>query len=207
MNFYNKYILPKLINLAMRKKEVDGLRPEVISEAEGLVLEIGFGSGFNLPYYKNISKLYALDPSLELYQLARERIKKVSFPVEYFGVSAEQIPLDTNSIDAVISTWSLCSVPRPEIALQEVFRVLKPGGKFIFIEHGRSPNKYIVSLQNILNWPSKRIAGGCNLNRKMETLIDNSGLKIKKLEKFPLKLRPLYFMYKGVAIKKTNQSL
>ena len=122
----------------MSREGMEKHRPSIASQASGVVLEIGFGSGRNLPYYKSISKLYALDPSSELHDLAQERAKSISFPFEYIQASAENIPLAENMIDFAVSTWNLCSIPRPGLALKEIFRVLKPGGKFIFIEHGKS---------------------------------------------------------------------
>ncbi len=177
-------------------------RPDVAGEARGIVLEIGFGSGFNLPYYKNITKLYALDPSQELYELAQTRIKKVTFPVEQLKVSAEEIPLMDNAVDSIISTWSLCSIPDIKIALKEMFRVLKPNGEFIFIEHGKSPKNFVAKVQKFLTPISKHVTGGCHLDREMNTLISEAGFEIQKLEKFQQKSRPLTFMYKGLAVAK-----
>lgn len=177
-------------------------RPDVAGEASGIVLEIGFGSGLNLPYYKNVTKLYALDPSQELYNLAKDRIQKVSFPTEHIQASAEKIPLENNSIDLVVSTWSLCSIPHPEIALKEIFRVLKLGGIFAFIEHGKSPKSFIFKLQKILTPFSKRLAGGCHLDREIDELIKEAGFDFIKLETFQQKSKPLAFMYKGIAVKK-----
>ncbi|MES2985966.1 MAG: class I SAM-dependent methyltransferase [Patescibacteria group bacterium] len=200
MNLYTKYILPKYLNLAMGSKDFDTYRKDTASKANGIVLEIGFGSGLNLPYFTNVSKLYALDPSDELYTLAQERIYKVSFTIEQLQASAENIPLDTNSIDSVISTWTLCSIPYPEIALKEIFRVLKPSGKFLFIEHGKSPRSFITKIQNFLTPISKRVAGGCHMNRDIEKLILDAGFEIQQIEKFAQKSKPLAFMYQGVAV-------
>ncbi|MFA7193623.1 MAG: class I SAM-dependent methyltransferase [Candidatus Paceibacterota bacterium] len=200
MNLYNKYILPKYINLVMRNKDLEKYRAGVAGGASGVVLEIGFGSGLNLSYYKNINKFYALDPSQELYQLAQERIKSVLFPVEYLQASAEIIPLPDNSVDSVVSTWTLCSIPNPEIALKEILRVLKPSGKFLFIEHGKSPNTLVSKMQNLFTPISKRVAGGCHMNRDVEKLILNAGFEMQKLEKFYQKSRLLGLLYKGVAV-------
>ena len=201
MNFYYKYIFPKYLNFVMRGKDLEKHREDVVTKSSGQVLEIGFGSGLNLPYYPtNISKLYALDPSQELYDLAQERIEKVPFQIEYLKASAESIPLADNTLDSVISTWSLCSIPHPEIALKEVLRVLKPDGKFLFIEHGKSPRSFIYKVQNFLTPVSKQFAGGCHMNRDTEKLLLDSGFEIQKIEKFEQKSKPLGFMYKGIAI-------
>lgn len=183
----------------MSSKEVEKYRAGVVEQAHGLVLEIGFGSGLNLQYFKNISKLYALDPSLELFNLARDRIAHVSFPVEYIQVSAENIPLDEASVDCVVSTWSLCSIPHPDRALKEIHRVLKPGGKFIFIEHGISPKNFTASIQRFLTPVSKTLVGGCHMDRDIETIVKNAGFKIQKIDMFPQTSKPLTFMYKGIA--------
>ncbi|MEK7650382.1 MAG: class I SAM-dependent methyltransferase [Patescibacteria group bacterium] len=200
MNFYNKYILPKYLNLRMKNRDLERHRVDVVNEVSGVVLEIGFGSGLNLPYYTNTSKLYALDPSEGLYTLAQERIRNVSFSIEHLRASAESIPLPDNTLDSVVSTWSLCSIPNPEIALREIFRVLKPGGKFSFVEHGKSPKSFIFKIQNFLTPISTRIAGGCHLNREIEKLILDAGFEMQKIENFTQKFKPLGFMYKGVAI-------
>ncbi len=201
MNFYNKHILPKLLNSAMKREEMEKHRPDVVAHASGTVLEIGFGSGLNLPYYKDITKLYALEPLKELYDIAYEKISHISFPLEYLQASAEKIPFVDSSIDSVISTWTLCSIPHPEMALKEILRVLKPQGKFVFIEHGKSPRSFIARLQNIFTPVSRCIAGGCYMNREIEKLVIDAGFKIQNLETFQLKLKPLAFMYKGIGFK------
>ncbi|MEX2029305.1 MAG: class I SAM-dependent methyltransferase [Candidatus Paceibacterota bacterium] len=177
-------------------------RPEVAKHASGVVLEIGFGSGLNLPFYKNVTKFYALDPSVSLHELAKQNIEKVSFLVEHIQASAEKIPLPDSSVDAVVSTWTMCSIPDIDAALGEVRRVLKPEGKFAFIEHGKSPKIFWQTLQNIITPISKLFTGGCNLNREMDKLIAQNGLQIVDLMKFPEKGRPLNFVYKGVAVIK-----
>jgi len=186
----------------MRNKDLKQHRMDVVSELSGIGLEIGFGSGLNLLYYKNLTKLYALDPSEELYEIARKNIAKVSFPVEHIQNSAEHIPLPDNSLDFVVSTWTLCSIPQPEGALKEVFRILKNDGKFSFIEHGKSPKSLIYKIQNFLTPVSKRIAGGCHMNRDIENLILDAGFEIQNLEKFSKRSKPLGYMYKGIAIVK-----
>lgn len=200
MNFYNKYLLPRLLAFTMKREEMKRQRPDVINKAAGTVLEIGFGSGLNLPYYKNVKKLYALDPSQELFELARERIKKVQFGIEYLRVSAERIPLADNSVDSVVSTWSLCSITHPEIALKEIYRVLKSTGKFAFIEHGKSPKKFTAKVQKFLTPVWKNLAGGCHLDRDIDMLISNAGFNIQKIEKN--QENPLFFMFKGVTVAK-----
>lgn len=202
MALFKKYILPRLLNYGMQKPSFEKERLDVAGAASGNVLEVGFGSGLNLPLYKNISKLYALDPSKESYNLAKERIAKVSFPVEYIQASAEKIPLESDFFDTVVSTWSFCSIPKPELALREIARVLKPTGKFIFVEHGKSVNKFWAKWQDILTPFFKLFSGGCHMNREIEKLLLENGFQILKLEKFPEKYKSLQFTYKGVAIRK-----
>ncbi len=202
MNLYDKYILPKYLDWSMRSRELFRYRHEIISQVSGSVLEVGFGSGLNLPYYHDIVKLYALDPSKELYDLAQDRLNKVSFPVGYLNASAENIPLADDSVDFTVSTWSLCSILHLEIALKEIFRVLRPNGRFVFIEHGKSPQNLIAKLQNLLTPISMCLAGGCHMNRDIEKNIFDAGFEMEKLEKFSQKFTPLDFVYKGVAIAK-----
>lgn len=202
MNFYKKYILPRFLNYEMKKESFIKDRQEAVEQVSGVVLEIGFGSGLNLPYYKNITKLYGLDPSLELFKLAKERIEKVAFPFEYINVGAERIPLTDNSIDTVISTWNFCSISDPDLALKEISRVLKPNGKFVFVEHGKSSRYILAVLQNILTPFSKIFTGGCHLDREIDQIIINNDFQIAKLDTFPEKYKPLIFNYKGVAVSK-----
>jgi len=199
MNLYNKYILPKFLNFVMKNNEMKKHRPDVVSHTFGITIEIGFGSGLNLPYYKNVTTLYALDPSLELYEFAKKQISQSNFPIKYLPFKAENIPLPDNFADSVISTWSMCSIVHPEIALKEIYRVLKPNGVFTFIEHGKSERSFIIKLQKLFTPLSKIFGGGCHLNREIDTLISNAGFKIIKLEKFEQKSKSLAFLYKGVA--------
>lgn len=186
----------------MRPVEFSETRSKVVSPAKGMVLEVGFGSGYNLPFYKNTKKLYALDPSRELYSFALERIAAVSFPIEYLQDSAENIPLGDNTIDTVVSTWSLCSIPHPQKALGEVKRVLKPGGKFFFVEHGLSPKNINSTVQKMVTPVTRHFTGNCHLDRKMDALINGSGLVIENIEMSSEEGRPLMFSYCGVAVKK-----
>ncbi len=183
----------------MKNSELARLRNGLVSKANGVVLEIGFGSGLNLPYYKNTSILYALEPSQEVFNIAKENINRAKFAIEHLKSSAEQIPLQDKSIDSAISTWSLCSVTDPERALREVRRILKPEGKFYFLEHGKSSKTFKTKLQDIMNPFSKCLLGGCNLNRNIEKLIIGNGFEIENIEKFDLKSKPLACMYRGTA--------
>lgn len=186
----------------MKNKDLKQHRIDVVSQVSGIGLEIGFGLGLNLPYYRNIIKLYALDPLEKLSKITHENITAVSFPVEHLQNSAEYIPLSDNSLNFVVSTWTLCSIPHPEIAIKEVFRILKNGGKFSFIDHGKSPKVFIFKIQNFLTPFSKHFSGGCHMNRDIEKLIVDNGFDIEKIDKFSQKSKLLGFMYKGVAVVK-----
>ncbi len=186
----------------MGKQDFNTTRSSIASKATGVVLEIGFGSGYNLPFYKNIEKLYALEPSLELYNLATDRIKKVSFPITFLQNSAEKIPLADDSVDSVISTWTLCSIANVDRALSEVCRVLKPNGKFIFAEHGKSDRKFSFKIQKLITPITKRFAGNCHLDREIDASIMKAGFRLTSLEKYPESGRPLMFSYIGAAIKR-----
>jgi len=201
---YNKYILPRLLDRDMRPVEFNETRSKIVGPASGIVLEIGFGSGYNLPFYKDIKKLYALDPSRELYNYAKDRIASVPFSVEYLQCSAENIPLENNAVATVVSTWSLCSIPDLPKALKEVYRVLKPGGRFLFVEHGQSPKKINFLVQKLATPITRLYAGNCHLDRKIDDFIKESGLVIESIEMFPEDGRPLMFSYQGIALKKTG---
>lgn len=185
----------------MGPEEFNETRSKIVEPAKGVVLEIGFGSGYNLPFYKDVEKLYALDPSLELYRYAENRIQAVIFPVQYFQCSAENIPLEESTVDTVVSTWSLCSIPDLAKALKEIHRVLKPDGKFLFVEHGLSPKKFNSIIQKLITPAMRHFTGNCHLDREIDTFIVHAGFNIKTLEKFPEEGRPLMFSYRGVAVK------
>ena len=200
MSLYQKYLLPKLLNWAMKAPALSKLRSELIPSAEGKVLEIGMGSGLNLPHYDGISGLIGLEPSEELQNLAEDMLIQTHFPSEMLTGSAEDIPLESNTFDTVVMTWTLCSVTDPVLALSEIKRVIKPGGKVIFAEHGKSPDQNIRKLQKTLNPLWSRIAGGCQLNREIVNLYESSGFKFLSMERGYLE-GPKFatYNYRGVA--------
>ncbi len=202
MGLYSRYFLPRIIDLAMRNKETTRLRAEWIPRAQGEVLEVGIGSGLNLPFYSTeVSRVYGVDPSLELQRMARRRSPGAPVKVEFLSQSAEErLPLDDASIDTVVITWTLCSIPNVARALEEMRRVLRPGGRLLFVEHGRAPDDQVAAWQNRLTPIWKRIGGGCHLNRKIDDLLATAGFRIADLKTFYLPgPRPMTFTYQGSA--------
>jgi len=200
MGFYARHILPVLIDRGMRNKAMTEHRPHIPSRATGRVLEIGIGSGLNIPYYPEaIEHLFGLEPSGKLLDLAGEAAEQAAFPVEFIESGAEQIPLDNQSIDTVVSTWTLCSIPEIESALAEVRRVLKPGGRFLFIEHGLAPDPPVVRWQKRLA-PVFRTLAGCNPDRPMDRLISDAGFSFERINREYLDgPKFLAFHYQGEA--------
>jgi ubiquinone/menaquinone biosynthesis C-methylase UbiE len=202
MALYDKYILPHLINLAMRNKDTARLRSVWIPQARGDVLEIGVGSGLNLPYYSSeVRRIYGVDPSLELQRMALKRVAGGCHLIEFLAQSAEQpLPFPDASIDTVVVTWTLCSIPVVSSALQEMRRVLKPSGRLIFLEHGRSTDPRVVAWQERFTPMWRRFTGGCHLNRKVDELIAAAGFRITELQMSYLPgPRPFTFTYQGFA--------
>jgi ubiquinone/menaquinone biosynthesis C-methylase UbiE len=202
MGLYTKYVLPRLIDLAMRNKDTTRLRAESVSQAQGDVLEIGIGSGLNLPFYSSaVRHIYGVDPSIELQKIASKRASAARFPVTFFRQSAEErCPLPDASIDTIVMTWSLCSIPNPAAALQQMRPVLKQNGRLIFVEHGRSADATVKTWQDRITPFWKRIGGGCHLNRKSDDLIRAAGFQIIEQKNFYLPgPRPMTYTYQGVA--------
>lgn len=202
MAFYSKYVLPRLIDLAMRNQDASRLRAECVPHAQGDVLEIGIGSGLNLPFYSSqVGHVYGIDPSIELQQMAAKKASDLPFEVTLFHQSAEEsFPVPNSSIDTIVMTWSLCSIPDPTTALQQMKRVLKPDGRVIFVEHGRSPDISVVKWQDRITPLWKHITGGCHLNRKIDDLIRAAGFHTTEQREFYLPgPRPMTYTYQGVA--------
>lgn len=172
MGLYQRLIVPHLIDLAMRSQSLDAYRQRAIEAARGIVLEIGVGSGQNLPLYGSaVDRVYAIDPSPELLRLARDSIPDAPVPLSLIRASAEQLPFADTIFDTIVMTWTLCSIPDPIAALVEMRRILKPGGHLVFVEHGLSPESGVARWQHLLTPCWKRIGGGCHLDRKMDDLI------------------------------------
>jgi len=186
----------------MRNKETARLRSVSLPRAQGEVLEVGIGSGLNLPFYSSaVRRVYGVDPSAELQKMASEKACAVPFEVTFLRQSAEDpLPLDDSTIDTIVLTWSLCSIPNPAAALQQMKRVLKNTGELIFIEHGRSEDDKVTVWQDRITPSWKRFTGGCHLNRKIDDLITAAGFRIIEQDNFYLPgPRPLTYTYQGVA--------
>ena len=201
MGCYERWILPRLLDLVMRHREATRYRAQIVPQARGTVLEIGVGSGLNLPFYDaGVEKIYGLDPSLELLAMAGRRARATAFPVEFLAHPAEAVPLPDASVDSVVMTWTLCSIADPLRALHEMRRVLRPGGLLLFAEHGLAPEAGVQGWQQRLDPLWGRIAGGCHLNRKMDALITAAGFHIRTLHTgYAGGPRPMSYVYAGGA--------
>lgn len=204
MGLYDRYLLPKLLDFAMRQKPIMMQRQKVVPQAQGRVLEIGIGSGLNLGFYdrSRVAKLWGLDPSEELRRIAGERARAAGMDVEFLGLPGEQIPLEDASVDTVVSTYTLCTIPDVARALREMRRVLAPGGALVFSEHGRAPDESVARWQNRLDGMWGRVAGGCHLNREITALIRDAGFRIDALDTMYLPgPRPFTYTFWGRAAR------
>lgn len=177
-------------------------RKQVLGEARGEVLEIGFGTGLNLAYYpRSVQKISTVDPNPGMNSLALKKIKASQIPVEQHIMSSEQLPFADGSFDTIVSTWTLCSIGNVEQALREIRRVLKPEGRFLFIEHGLSPDPKVQVWQHRLTPLQKRLAAGCHFDRNIKQLIEQQGFHFQSLKEFYVKDSPKYsgYMYQGSA--------
>jgi ubiquinone/menaquinone biosynthesis C-methylase UbiE len=201
MGFYQDRIVPHLVRLSMRNEVLVPYRRRIVPAAQGRVLELGIGSGVNLPLYSaSVREVIGLDPSAKLLEMAGEAARPLARPIELLEGSAETIPLEDTSVDTVVSTWTLCSIPNVTRALAEVRRVLKPSGQFLFVEHGRSPDANVRGWQDRLTPMWKRLAGGCHLNRAIPELLQGAGFHIERLETGYMRgPKAMTFMYEGRA--------
>jgi ubiquinone/menaquinone biosynthesis C-methylase UbiE len=201
MGLYDRYILPRILDFAMRNGSIAPYRARTAHPASGTVLEVGIGSALNLPHYsRQVTRVIGLEPHPKLASMAA--FKKSAVPVEIVSGLAESIPIRRASVDTVLLTWTLCSIPDTDAALREIRRVLKPGGRLLFVEHGLAPEPDVQRWQHRLTPFWSKIAGGCHLDRDAPALIREAGFEIEhvKTSRIPGP-RPMTFMYEGSAIR------
>ena len=204
MGFYSQVIFPRLCDLTLGRPLVAKHRRELLSNVSGKVLEIGFGTGLNLPSYpEHVRKIMAVDPNLGMHRLAQQRIKQAGIKVEPKAFSGERLPFEDDTFDSLVSTFTLCSIEDVGKALCEAYRVLKPGAHFLFLEHGLSPEPNVQKWQRRLNWLEMRLADGCRLDRNIRELIAAQPFSSVEIEEFDLEKTPKTHshLYKGIARK------
>jgi ubiquinone/menaquinone biosynthesis C-methylase UbiE len=185
MGVYGEHVLPRIVNAACGMKTNEPLRQRVCDGLEGDIVEIGFGSGLNIPFYPaSVSRIAAIEPADVGWKLARKRLAATRIPVERSGLDGQSLPFPDNSFDAALSTWTMCTIPDLDAALSELHRVLKPGGKLHFVEHGLAPDEGVRRWQHRLEPVQKRVFGGCHLTRPIVDLLKNAGFTIEDLDEF-----------------------
>jgi ubiquinone/menaquinone biosynthesis C-methylase UbiE len=202
MGFYDKWVLPRFLNFVMGNKDTTEERKKALAGVTGTVLEVGFGSGHNLPWYPaGVRRLVAIDPSREAAQLAQKRIAEASFPVEFLPIGAEEIAAADHSFDSVVSTFSLCTIPDPVAALDQMRRVLKPGGKLFIAEHGLTHDPKVQRWQHRMNWFNNLVFGGCNTNRDIRRLVTEAGFEFERVDQYYMGGAPKFvgFLTRGIA--------
>lgn len=202
VGFYRDRVFPRVMNLACNTKETRRIRSEVCAPLAGAVLEIGFGTGLNLPHLPtSVTLLHAVDPLQKGRELASERLAESHVAVDFVGLDGQSLELEDESVDAALSTWTLCTVPDAVAAVREIGRVLRPGGTFHFAEHGRAPDAKVRKWQDRLNRVQQRVACGCNLNRDIAAIIGEGGMTLTSLDMFYAKGDPkiLGSTYQGTA--------
>jgi ubiquinone/menaquinone biosynthesis C-methylase UbiE len=203
MSFYHEHVLPHFINLACGAKPITRQRQKVVPEAEGRILEVGMGSGLNIAHYNpdKVEKVWGLEPSHGMRHKARKRVAAAPFELEWLDLPGEAIPLDDNSVDTVVLTYTLCTIPDWHTALRQMRRVLKPGGKLLFSEHGRAPEEAVQRWQDRINPYWMKVAGGCHLNRDIPRLLTEGGFEVRQMETIYMPLAPRFagFTYWGYA--------
>ncbi len=203
MGFYSQKIFPYLLDWSMSKPMFATYRQQVLADVQGKVLEIGFGTGLNLPYYPDrVQQITTVDVNAGANALAQKRIQAAAIAIDNRVLNGENLPMANSTFDSVVSTWTLCSIANVEQALREIHRVLKPGGRFFFVEHGLSDQPNIQRWQNRLTPLQKVIADGCHLNRNIQQLLQNQFESVS-LETFYADGTPkvLGYLYKGIATK------
>lgn len=203
MGLYADQILPRIVDLSLRGSDFGPVRARVAAAMDGEMLEIGFGSGLNIPYYPaRLKQVWAVDPATTGRKLAAKRAAASPVPITYIGLDAQTLPVGDASVDHVLCTWTLCTIPDPMVALAEVIRVLRPGGAFHFVEHGLSPDAKVARMQERLNPVQRRVFGGCHLNRPIDQLVTAAGFELTQLETYYMKgPKAVGYTFEGVAAK------
>ena len=202
MGFYSRHVLPHVVHLACSTRSAMRQRAEVVPRAQGRVLEVGFGSGLNLPFYDaaRVSRVWGLDPSAEMHAKAGDAIVAAPFPVELVEAPGDRIPLPDDSVDTIVTTYTLCTIPDTDAALAEMRRVLKPGGELLFCEHGLAPDRWMQRQQALLNPLWRRLGGGCNLDRRIPAVLESGGFRLRELDaRYIPGWGPAAFNYRGSA--------
>ena len=202
MGFYEAKVLPRIVNLTCATKAMDKIRRPALEGLSGRVIELGFGSGPNLPLLPDeVTEVLAVDPAEEGRKLAAKRLAQSRVPVEFIGLDGQSLPLDDDSVDSALSTWTLCTIPDVGAALREVRRVLRPGGTFHFVEHGLSDDPRIARRQHRLTPIQRKVAGGCHLDRDIAQIIRDAGFELERCTTFQVAgPKTASFMYSGVAV-------
>lgn len=208
MSYYEDRVLPRVIDLMLGSAAMGPLRSRAMDGLKGTVLEIGFGSGTNVPYYPaEVERVLAVDPATGARRLAAKRLAESTIPVEFIGLDGAALPLDDQSVDNVLSTWTLCTIADVDTALTEIHRVLKPGGRLFFLEHGISDDPKVARRQHRFDPIQQRIAGGCHLDRDHRELISRSGLELERIANFSIAgPKSLSYMYAGTAQRPATTS-
>ena len=204
MKYYNEKILPHLIERACSSKPATKQREKIIPYADGIVLEIGAGSGLNFSFYdtSKVQKIWALEPSVGMQAIAKKAAAvSEMLDIEFLTLSAEELPFEKNTIDTIVCTYVLCTIPDVKLALKKMFEVLKPNGKLLFTEHGLAPDKNIKAIQNLVNPIWKRVSGGCNLNRDISKLLGEAGFYTEEEKMYIPGFRFYSYNYWGKALK------
>ena len=203
MGIYQDRVLPRVIDVVMNRRDLTEIRARVSAGLRGEVVEIGFGSGLNVPYYPAaVTRVRAVDPAALGRRLAAGRVAASPVPVEYTGLDGQVLPVAEASVDHVLVTWTLCTIPDVERALSEVRRVLRPGGSFHFAEHGRSPDAGVAAWQDRLTPVQRRLAGGCHLNRPIDLLVADSGLEVTRMDNYYMRGPKAFgYTFEGTAVK------